>query len=228
MMGSPTTETGHTSAEAPQHMVTIAKRFAVSKFDVTFDEWDICADNGDCAQGLSDSGWGRGNRPAINVTWDDAQRYVAWLSKMTGQVYRLLSEAEYEYAARAGAQTAYPWGDDIGQNNSNCRGCGSQWDNIETAPVGSFAPNGFGLYDIVGNVWQWTEDCMHTNYDDAPSDGSAWIENGVCNVRIFRGGAWGVPPNQLRSGVRGGQTSDLRNSGLGFRVGRTLSDGPIE
>ena len=110
----------------------------------------------------------------INVSWDDAKAYVAWLSKKTGKTYRLLTEAEYEYATRAGTQTAYPWGNDIGENNANCRGCGSQWDGKQTAPVGSFSPNGFGLYDMVGNVGQWTEDCYHDSYNGAPADGSAW------------------------------------------------------
>ena len=100
----------------------------------------------------------------INVSWDDAQRYVAWLSRITGKTYRLLTEAEYEYAARAGTQTAYPWGDEIGGNNANCAGCGSRWDVAQTAPVGSFAPNKFGLYDMVGNVWEWVEDCLHEDY----------------------------------------------------------------
>ena len=113
MMGSPPTEKGRNTNEGPQHNVTIAKPFAVSKFELTFDEWDTCVAYGDCPSASSDSGWGRGQQPVINVTWDDAQRYVAWLSKMTGKPYRLLSEAEYEYATRGGTQTAYPWGDDI-------------------------------------------------------------------------------------------------------------------
>jgi formylglycine-generating enzyme required for sulfatase activity len=128
MMGSPATEQGHTKAEEPLHQVTIAKPFAVSKYELTFDEWDTCVDYGDCPQGISESGFGRGQQPVINVTWDDAQRYVAWLSKMTGKTYRLLSEAENEYATRAGTTTAYPWGNDIGKNNANCNGCGSKWD----------------------------------------------------------------------------------------------------
>jgi formylglycine-generating enzyme required for sulfatase activity len=156
IMGSPATEPGHQPSEQPQHQVMIAKPFAVSKFELTFDEWDTCVDYGDCPQGITDSEWGRGRQPVINVTWDDAQLYVAWLSKMTGRRYRLLSEAEYEYAARAGSTTAYPWGDDIGQDNSNCRDCGSRWDNAQTAPVGSFAANGFGLFDMTGNVWEWS------------------------------------------------------------------------
>ena len=176
IMGSPATEQGHQPSEEPQHQVTIAKLFAVSKFALTFDEWDTCVNYGDCPQGVTDSGWGHGQQPVINVTWGDAQHYVAWLSKMTGKTYRLLTEAEYEYAARAGATTTYPWGDDIGNGNSNCKGCGSRWDNTQTAPVGSFAANAFGLFDMVGNVWGWVEDCVNNNYDGAPTDGSAWIE----------------------------------------------------
>ena len=137
-MGSPQYEPGHKKDEAPQHNVTIAKPFAVSKFEVTFAEWDACAAKGDCMPHVDDDGWGRDRQPVINVSWNDAQRYVAWLAKITGKTYRLLSEAEYEYAARAGTQTAYPWGDKTGTNNANCSGCGSKWDATQTAPVGSF------------------------------------------------------------------------------------------
>src|SRR6185295_13805483 len=129
--------------------------FAVSKFDVTFDDWDACMTTGGCPHEgrASDFGRGRGNRPVIFVSWDDARAYIAWLSRMTGKPYRLLTEAEYEYAARAGTQTSYPWGDEIGKNNANCNGCGSQWDGRGTTPVGSFSPNRFGLFDMVGNVY---------------------------------------------------------------------------
>ena len=143
------------------------------------------------------------------MSWDDAKAYVAWLSKLTGKSYRLLSEAEYEYATRAGTQTAYPWGNAIGENNANCNGCGSQWDNRQTAPVGSFAPNQFGLYDMVGNVWEWTEDCYHDSYGGAPSDGAAWT-SGDCSRRVLRGGAWYNTPDFLRSAHRSGSTSGVR------------------
>jgi len=225
MMGSPTTEQGHQKSEEPQHTVTNARPFSVSKYELTFDEWDTCVDYGDCPQGVSDSGFGRGQQPVINVTWNDAQRYVAWLSKMTGKTYRLLSEAEYEYATRAGTTTAYPWGNDIKLNGTamaNCAGCGSKWDNTETAPVGSFAPNQFGLYDMVGNVFEWVEDCLHNNYNGAPTDGSAWIEGGNCKSRIDRGGSWVGSPGSLRSAFRGRSSTVGRLSSLGFRVGRTL------
>ena len=182
MMGSPASEKGRYTNEGPQHTVMIAKPFAVSKFDVTFADWDACVSVGGCPQ-VSDSGFGRGTRPVINVSWDDAQQYVAWFSKMTGKPYRLLTEAEWEYAARAGSTTAYFWGDEIGKGNANCAGCGSQWDNRQTSPVGSFKPNAFGLYDMAGNVWQWVQDCYHGNYDGAPTDGSAWTI-GDCSRRV--------------------------------------------
>ena len=165
-------------------------------------------------------GWGRGQRPVINVSWDDVTAYVAWLAKKTGKPYRLLTEAEYEYAARAGKTTAYPWGDDIklnGQAMASCKGCGSQWDNKQTAPVGSFAANGFGLYDMVGNVWAWTEDCFHDSYDGAPTDGSAWTSRD-CSLRVLRGGSWFDDPQNLRSAIRGRSTSDDREDNIGFRV----------
>ena len=222
MMGSPPTEQGRFDNEGPQHPVAIGKPFAVSKFAVTFDQWEICVADGDCPEGISDSGFGRGQQPVINVTWADAQRYVAWLSKMTGKPYRLLTEAEYEYATRAGSQTIYPWGDEIGKNNAVCIGCGSKWDNKQTAPAGSFAANGFGLYGMVGSIWEWVQDCVHDDYNGAPKDGSAWIEGGNCNSRTVRGGNWKLGPANLHSATRNSYSADGRDSGLGFRVARTL------
>jgi formylglycine-generating enzyme required for sulfatase activity len=187
-MGSTPSEVGRN--EKPQHTVTIGQPFAVGRVELTFDEWDACIAAGGCRYNPSD-GWGsRGRRPVIDVSWDDAKTYVAWLTEQTGKPYRLLSEAEYEYSARAGTQTAYPWGKDIGNNNANCKGCFSQWNAEQTVPVGSFKPNAFGLSDMVGNVWEWVEDCYHDNYDNAPTDGSAWITGGDCKSRVIRGGAW--------------------------------------
>jgi hypothetical protein len=161
--------------------------FAVAKFPVTFDEWDACVAGGGCSGNTNpdDNRWGRGKRPVIYVSWNDAKEYVNWLSRRTGKPYRLLSEAEYEYAARAGTNTRYPWGDEIDKGKANCRGCGSPFSpspsttqvtcqnpgNNQTAPVGSFPPNQFSLYDMIGNVWEWVEDCKHTGR--APVDGSA-------------------------------------------------------
>jgi formylglycine-generating enzyme required for sulfatase activity len=219
-MGSPTTEQDRNGNEDPQHKVTIAKPFAVSKFDVTFADWDACVSVGGCPK-ATDSGFGRDIKPVVNVGWDDAQTYVAWLSKMTGQSYRLLTEAEWEYAARAGTTTTYYWGDDIGKGNANCNVCGSQWDNQQTSPVGSFAANPFGLYDMAGNVFQWVQDCNHGNYDEAPIDGSAWT-SGDCSSRVVRGGSWSNDPRYLRSAFRFWFPPGLRLGSLGFRVGRTL------
>lgn len=220
MMGSPTSEEGHTGIEAPQHRVTIARPFAVAKFDVTFADWDACVAIGGCPQEFRalDYGSGRGILPVYSVSWDDAQTYVAWLSRMTGKPYRLLSEAEYEYAARAGTQTVYPWGDDIGKQNANCNRCGGE--RVELVSVGSFAANRFGLHDMVGNIGKWVEDCFHLNYDGAPNDGSAWT-TGDCKGRISRGGSWLDPPDEVRSASRGGRNSAPTTT-VGIRIGRTL------
>jgi formylglycine-generating enzyme required for sulfatase activity len=224
MMGSTESEKGRTEDEGPLHQVTIAKPFAVGKYVVTFAELNACVIAGVCAR-ASDSGWGEGNRPAIYVNWDEAKVYVAWLSRMTGKEYRLLTEAEWEYAARAGTTTQYSWGDEIGNANANCDGCGSRWDNKQTSPVGSFKPNAFGLYDMHGNVWQWTEDCYHNRYNEAPKDASAWT-TGNCGRRMVRGGAWLYGPSYLRAAYRDGFTIESRNYALGFRVARTLTLSP--
>jgi formylglycine-generating enzyme required for sulfatase activity len=212
--------------ERPAHEVSIAKPFAVAKFELTFDGWDTCVKYGDCDPRVGDSGWGRGRRPAIDVTWNDAQMYVKWLSRITGKDYRLLSEAEYEYATRAGSKTKYPWGNDIklhGKAMANCADCGSPWDGKRTAPVGSFPENAFGLYDMVGNVWEWTEDCWHKNYEGAPANGSAWTSEGDCNLLVARGGSWFNGPGGLRSASRRSASADNRLGDLGFRVARTLT-----
>ena len=179
-------ERGRSAGEDQQRPVTMASSFAVARFEVTFDDWDACYEVGGCASRPYDRGWGRGNRPVILVSWDDAKQYVTWLSQVTGKPYHLLTEAEYEYAARAGRTSTYPWGDDIrpkGTAMANCRGCGSRWGGKQTAPVRPFASNGFGLYDMVGNVTEWTEDCYHDSYDEAPADGSALLKAGGENCR---------------------------------------------
>jgi formylglycine-generating enzyme required for sulfatase activity len=224
MMGSPDGQGG--DDERPQHSVTFAKPFAVSKYELTFAEWDACATQGHCTTRVTDSDFGRGRQPVINVSWSEAKEYVAWLSKITGKTYRLLSGAEYEYAARAGTQTMYPWGNDISLNGTamaNCAGCSSKWDGQQPAPVGSFASNKFGLYDMVGNVYEWTEDCVHENYQGAPTDGSPWIEGGNCDRRVVRGGAWFFNPDNLRSANSYWYPTEDRYDFLGFRVARTLT-----
>jgi formylglycine-generating enzyme required for sulfatase activity len=224
MMGSPVNEKGRLDNEGPQHSVIIASRFAVSKFDVTFADWIACASVGVCPRegGANDNSWGRGDRPVINVSWDDAQIYVAWLSKMTGKEYRLLSEAEWEYAARAGTTTAFYWGDEIDKENANCHRCANQWSGRQTSPVGSFKPNPFGLFDMAGNVWQWVQDCWNADYIGAPSNGFAW-RTGECEKRVVRGGSWYYYPADPRSAYRFGDKKDDRNYNTGFRVGRTLT-----
>ncbi len=160
----------------------------------------------------------------INVSWHDGQAYVEWLSEQTGKKYRLPSEAEWEYAARAGTETAYWWGSEIGRNRANCYRCGSAYDLKKTAPAGSFPANGWGLHDMAGNVSEWVEDCWHENYARAPSDGSAWLEqgDGDCGWHVSRGGSWIDIPMNLRSAVRGGLGAGLRVSVNGLRVSRTL------
>jgi formylglycine-generating enzyme required for sulfatase activity len=221
-MGSAATESGRYESEGPRREVTIARPFAVSKFDVTLAEWDACVSVGGCPA-VDDYGFGRATRPVIDVSWDDAQRYVAWFSKMTGQPYRLLTEAEWEYAARAGTTTAYYWGDQIDSGGTvNCNGCGSAWDRQTTSPVGSFKPNAFGLYDMAGNVWQWMQDCYHANYIGAPRDGSAWT-SGDCVLRVIRGGAWNRAPMAVRLAARVKHAAPARSGNTGFRVARTLN-----
>ncbi len=221
LMGSPEKEPFRSSDESPQHEITIVYAFEISKYEVTFEEYDafVRATNSKLP---NDNNWGRDKRPVVNVKFDDAQAYVQWLSDKTGKQYRLPTEAEWEYAARAGSQTAYWWGNDIGHNNAVCNRCGSQWDVEQTAPAGSFKPNAFGLYDTAGNVWEWTQDCWHENYRNAPSDGSAWLakDDGDCNRRVVRGGSWGYGPQDLRSASRFGYDSGDASINLGFRIVR--------
>jgi formylglycine-generating enzyme required for sulfatase activity len=220
-MGSPENESERNRDEGPRHKVGIAHPFAVGKFEVTFDEWDACVAAGGCDHKPADEGWGRGMRPVIDVSWEDAQAYADWLSKKTGKDYRLLSEAEWEYAARAGTTTRYPWGDEPGTNRANLGASGRQWNGKQTAPVGSFEPNAFGLHDMIGNVWEWTEDCTRGNYEGAPADGRPW-DNAVCGLRVVRGGSRGIDPEDARSASRNWVEPGLRSNLLGFRLARTL------
>jgi formylglycine-generating enzyme required for sulfatase activity len=201
--------------------VMITKPFAVSKFEVTFAEWDACTAARACPKTVAN--WGREQMPVINVTWHDATDYARWLSRSTGKMYRLLTEAEWEYAARAGTTSRYSWGDDPGKGNANCAGCGSLWGYQQTAPVGQFKPNAFGLYDMHGNVWQWCEDVWHETYHGAPTDGSAWLEGGDGSQRVVRGGSWINYPLSLRAANRIGLTPAFRSSDIGFRLARTLN-----
>ena len=195
--------------------------FELSKYEVTFEEYDrFTATRRPWAD---DEGWGRGRRPVINVSWEDAVVYTKWLSGQTGERYRLPSEAEWEYAARSGTKKKkYSWGNEIGRNRANCEGCGSRWDDRQTAPVGSFIANGWGLHDLHGNVWEWVQDCWNEDYYGSPKDGSAW-ESGDCSLRVLRGGSWDDNPRYLRSAIRFRITTSNRYYYNGFRVARTIT-----
>ncbi len=219
--------------EMPSHPVTIGQYIAVGRYEVTFAQWNACVAEGGCNDYEPyDEKWGKGNRPVINVNWNEAQNYIYWLSRKTGKSYRLLSEAEWEYAARAGTPTSNYWGDDhhpessvictyanIGQSNFSCAKNGQN----ATVPVGSFRPNPFGLYDMIGNVQEWTADCWNPNYNDAPADGRAW-QQGDCTQRVTRGGAWhDYYTRYFRSASRQKIRSGWRRAYIGFRVARTMS-----
>lgn len=229
IMGSPETEIGRASSEGPQHKVTFAYQFAVARFSVTFDEWDACVTDGGC-NGYSppDQGWGRGRRPVINVSRNDIKAYLVWLSRKTAKTYRLPSEAEREYATRAGTTTPFWWGTSITTSQANYRGTEIYGDDgvrgefrNQSLPVDSFAPNPWGLYQVHGNVSEWTEDCWHDNYIDAPTDGGAWISPD-CNKHVRRGGSIGSPPSALRSASRL-FSPPMVEPFLGFRVVRVLT-----
>ena len=246
VMGSPESEHDRNPDEGPQHHVTIASAIAVGKFPITVGEFRafVTATNYDAgANCLGWKGkaweWQAGHtwrdpgfpqtdaQPVTCVNWDDAQAYVKWLAGETGKPYRLLSEAEWEYSARGGTTTAYFWGDEIDKRHANCNGCGSPWDNKQTSPVGSFAPNAFGLYDMAGNAWQWTEDCYRQSYklsdsDVAPADGSAWTSRD-CSSRVLRGGSWSGDPWRLHTAWRFWRDPAVRSGNTGFRVARTFT-----
>ena len=234
---------GDDSDEKPVHSVSV-KAFLMSTTEVTVGQFRTFvkassykteAEQGDGCYVYENGSWDKlskanwrnpgfkqsANEPVVCVSWNDAQRYVDWLNKETGEQYRLPSEAEWEYAARAGSETKYSWGNSIGRNKANCDGCGSRWDNSQTAPVGSFAANAFGLYDMHGNVWEWTLDCWNDSYEGAPSDGTAWL-SGDCGRRVLRGGSWNVNPYVLRSANRFNLTTGDRVNNFGFRLARTL------
>ena len=222
-MGSPSDE--GSDDEGPQHVVHIGYRFAVGVYEVTFAEWDACVDAGGCRGYVpDDEGWGRGNRPVVNVSWDDAQSYVRWLSSKTGHRYSLLSESEWEYVARAGTTTPFYFGSTISTDEANydgnyTYGTGRKGvDREKTVAVGSFSANAWGVYDMHGNVWEWVEDCYNDSYVGAPTDGSAW-ESGDCGVRVVRGGSWINDPWFLRSASRDRSTTvNQFLSYYGFRV----------
>jgi formylglycine-generating enzyme required for sulfatase activity len=231
-MGAPSSEPLWMNNEQPQRQVNINQPFAIGKYEVTFDEWDACVADGGCGgYRPPDQSWGRGKHPVINVSWEDAKAYAAWLSKKTGQQYRLPTEAEWEYAARAGTTTPFWWGSSISTTQANYDG-GSGYGRGEayrtpsgerrgmTVPVDSFAPNAWGLYQVHGNASEWVEDCYNDSYEGAPTDGSAWI-SGDCESRVLRSGSWDFWPQLARSAARSSSIATNRE-GAGFRVVRSV------
>jgi len=232
MMGSPGTERGRDDIEGPQHRVTISRPFAVGKYEVTFAEWDACVSGGGCKEYRPPERFApryipsRDRMPVWEVSWYDAQAYVEWISDRTSNPYRLLTEAEWEFVARAGTSTRYWWGEEAGFRNANCKKCWErELDDWGPTPVGWFRPNPFGLYDTAGNVMEWVQDCYNRSYLRAPTDGTAWTA-GECELRVVRGGSWGFSPVNVRSAHRYVERAHAAEAGrsghVGFRVARTL------
>jgi formylglycine-generating enzyme required for sulfatase activity len=232
LMGSPEIERGRGRDEGPQHRVAIAQPFAVGKYEVTFSEWDACVADRGCSHNPGDEGWGRGKHPVVNVSFNDAKQYTDWLSKKTGKDYRLLSEAEWEYAARgqtAASEPSDPFhtGATISHKQANydanfTYGSGKQGEyRQKTTNVGSFPKNAFGLHDMHGNVWEWVQDCYRPSYEGAPADGSPVLFD-RCELRVLRGGAWNYHPRLLRSAYRYATAPGVRLNNFGFRVARSL------
>ena len=229
LMGSPPEEPERSDDEGPQHEVRIAEPFAMGVYALTFEEYDRYCE-ATKREKPGDLGWGRANRPVIDVSWNDAQAYCVWLSEQAGRAYRLPSEAQWEYACRAGTTTPFHFGARIGTDQANFDGNytynGSAKGEYreQTVPVGSFPPNAFGLYDMHGNVWEWCEDAWHGNYKGAPTDGSAWEAKGDVS-RVLRGGSGGYYPRFCRAAFRYDYAPDYRGRLIGFRV---CCSSPIE
>ncbi|EIC20695.1 SUMF1/EgtB/PvdO family nonheme iron enzyme [Thiorhodovibrio frisius] len=229
LMGCQPGEAECSDYEKPAHQVSVPA-FELGKTEVTFADWDACVADGGCKHEPEDEGWGRDDRPVINVSWDDAQDYLRWLNRKTGQAYRLPTEAKWEYAARAGTTTAFSTGRCISTRQANYDGnsdyndCGAKTGVYlqKTQPVGSYPSNPWGLADMHGNVWEWTQDCWNDSYRGAPTNGAAW-NRGNCARRALRGGSWDNVPRNLRSGYRNWNDTGYRNYSLGFRVARTLT-----
>ena len=202
-------------SERPVHQVTI-KPFAIGKFPVSVQEWNACA----TAKACGFVSTGKDEAPITNVSWSDARQYVAWLAETTGKPYRLPTEAEWEYAARAGTQTKYWWGDQFQADAANCKNCAA---NEQPVKVGSLKPNPFGLYDMGGSVDQWVEDCWHKTYQGAPADGSAWVE-GQCPSHVLRSGSWKNDGRYVRPSNRDSYDTNVRYPTHGFRVALSPKD----
>ncbi|SAL60296.1 serine/threonine kinase [Caballeronia peredens] len=208
-------------AEKPPHRVSIAHPYAIGKTEVTVEQWNACAEAGACTRIAADGDAPPANSPMRNVSWDDAQVYVKWLSKLGGKSYRLPTEAEWEYAARGGTQSTYWWGDQMKKGTADCKDCGEPYRPEAPTPVASFAANPYGLYDMNGSVWEWVADCWHGSYKNAPADGRAW-DDPSCSVRVIRGGSWREGAAYMQSATRFKYSSSVRQSQNGFRVARDM------
>jgi formylglycine-generating enzyme required for sulfatase activity len=208
-------------AEAPARHIVIRKAFAIGRREISFAEWGRCVEAGVCKYVARDQGQSRDDLPVTNVSWNDAQDFASWISKVTGKTYRLPSEAEWEYAARAGSTTSYWWGNDVGKGHARCADCGGAISQ-GAAPVGFFRPNAFGLYDTSGNAAEWVLDCWNANFKGAPADGSAWT-SGDCSLRVLRGGSFADKSAAVRSSSRFRYDIDVRYYANGFRLVRELN-----
>jgi len=229
MMGASPDDAERYREEEPRHPVSVAG-FALARGDVTFAQWEACVADGGC-NGYRPPGAGAGSldRPVINVGWEDARAYVAWLNARLGEgrggagPYRLPTEAEWEYAARAGTATSRWWGNEIGLAKANCLQCGGEWNGTRgSSPVGTFPANPFGLWDMLGNVWQWTEDCWTESYQAAAAEDGRAARAGSCDQRVVRGGSWHSAPRSVRLTHRFSQPESAREPTVGFRVARDL------
>jgi formylglycine-generating enzyme required for sulfatase activity len=250
-MGSPPGEQGRDNDEGPQHSVSIERAIAVGRFELTRGEFERFKEKTgyvtDAEKGKSCWTWFSGKwteqpganwrsvgfdedatHPVVCVSWNDARANANWLSEETGKRYRLPTEAEWEYTARARSTTRFWWGDEVNAKDTiwaNCNGCGdTEWDGKKTAPVGQFPANDFGLHDTSGNVWDWIQDCSHGNYEGAPEDASPWLESGGgdCGRRVLRGGSWYSTPEWVRSADRVTTTADNRINFVGFRLAQDI------
>jgi formylglycine-generating enzyme required for sulfatase activity len=207
-------------AERPAHKVSIGRPFAIGKYEVTIEQWNACVDASGCPR-VDIEGNAAKSAPMRNLSWDDTQAYVKWLTKTTGKTYRLPAEAEWEYAARGGTTTNYWWGNEMRKGYADCKDCGEPWRKDSPVNVGSFTPNSFGLFDMSGSVWEWVGDCWHSTYKSAPADGRVWEEAG-CPVRVIRGGSWPDGAAYMQSSTRFKYSASVRQSQNGMRVARDM------
>ena len=207
-------------SERPVHKVSIKRPFAIGKYEVTIGQWNECVNAGACSYKAAKGGPSE-NSPVRDISWNDAQEYVRWLSRVTKQEYRLPTEAEWEYSARANTQTRFWWGDTVGSGNANCKDCGGKWDRSAPAEVDAYPPNPFGVYGANGGVWEWVTDCWHKSYHGAPNDGSSW-DKPDCRENVIRGGSWRNDASYIHSASRFKYDTNVRYLLNGFRVAKTL------